>query len=152
MVAAACLLAATIAQSDTPLVPPHDYEISIGSTRVTADVARATTTIQPADRAAYTVPVWARLFVLSPDASSVLVITDALNILGDRNPDQIVATAYDHDGTTLFVRAFPLRLLMSPQDMPQTSSGYVWLEGYRAAEAGWALDLSDGTTRTIPYR
>lgn len=142
---------ATSALSDTPLSPPADFthrsEVAIVDGRVETN----TTIIVPTNRAPWIVPVWARFYLLAPDALSILVLNGGGNLLGSRDPEQIVATVFYVEDGAVRAQHFKLADIMDPNDMTRTVSHYSWFETHHATDQGWELGLSDGKTVTITY-
>lgn len=146
------IVAGGFANADAPLTPPQDFVLNIAGASVTGDVAANITTINPTTGPTWSIPVWARWFMLSPDRQSILVLNYNGNLLSDDDPTQIVATVWYTQGDGVESMPFTLTDTMNPADMPRSVSHFVWLETYRSTEKGWELDLSDGNSIIITYR
>lgn len=149
-----CCALALPALADTPLAPPSDFETIINNAVIRGHVAAGTTTIAPLDGngfAAWTIPVWARWYWVAPSNQSILVLGTGGNLIGSRDPDQIVASVYWDDADGGGVRHLTLLDLMRPEDMPQTVSHYSWLDQVEPMAKGWRLHLSDGRRAFISY-
>jgi hypothetical protein len=127
--------------ADTPLSPPADYSTTTGGVSVTASFASDTTRIS-ADGIDWTIPRWLRFVYTSPDGSAVLALADSGNLIGSRDPDQIVLTLYRAATPEPLTAA--LSALMDPAAMPQTVSHYAWMDGLVWENDGWTLTLTDG--------
>ena len=143
------------ALADTPLKPPADFVHETPAATVRGSVERNRTTITQhgvPHSPTWAIPVWARFYSLSPLADAILVLNGGGNLLGSRDPDQIVMTVWYLEGDTPQARAFTLAEVMEPSDMPRTVSHYVWLDSYEPGESGWRLRLADGRQITVTYR
>ena len=128
-------------QADSPLLPPADYSTTTGGVTVTASYDENTTRIT-ASGIDWIIPQWLRFVYPSPDGSAVLALADSGNLIGTRNPDQIVLTLYR--ATESEPRQAALAALMDPAAMPQTVSHYAWMDGLVWENGGWTLSLTDG--------
>ncbi|WP_143831257.1 hypothetical protein [Octadecabacter temperatus] len=147
-----CIAIASQTFADTPLAPPEDFTHRAEIATVEGRVETNTTIVAPANHAPWAIPVWARFYLLAPDALSILVLSNGGNLLGSRDPDQIVATVYYVEDGAVHAQSFTLSDTMDPAEMPQTASHFLWLDSYRAADGGWELVLSNTKTITITYR
>ena len=128
-------------QADTPLLPPADFVVYAGKITISASVTPGTTRIT-APRVDWTIPHWLRFVYPSADGLAVLALADSGNLIGSRDPDQIVLTLYRAaDAQPLQAT---LSALMDPADMPQTVSHYAWMDGLVWENGSWTLSLSDG--------
>lgn len=144
-----------LALADEPLTPPEDFIHDTDAATVRGDVARNRTTITQhgvPGSPNWSIPVWARFYSLSPLADSVLVLNPGGNLIGTRDPHQVVMTVWYLEGDTVRQQPFALLEVMDPADMPQTASHYLWLESYTPTETGWRLQLADGRSITVTYR
>ncbi len=140
--------------ADTPLTSPADY-VHESAAAVRGNVERNRTTITQhgaPHSPTWAIPVWARFYSLSPMADTILVLTPSGNLLGSRDPDQIVMTVWYLEGDTPQMRDFKLSEVVAPADMPRTVSHYAWLNSYEPGEVGWRLKLADGRKITATYR
>lgn len=141
--------------ADAPLAPPADFTHEHEAATVIGSVVDGSTTILPLGTdvdAMWRIPVWARWYQLAPDGLSIIVLNNGGNLLGTRDPEQIVATVWYVKAGAVLQQDFTLIETMNPADMPTTTGHYLWLTTYRSAESGWELELSDGKTVTISYR
>ena len=146
-----CFTIPTSAFADAPLTPPENFIHRTDIATVDGQVETNTTIIAPTNHLPWTVPVWARYYLLAPDALSILVLSGGGNLLGSRDPDQIVATVYYVEDGAVRVQDFALNDTMNPAEMPRTISHYLWLETYQVADDGWELVLSNNKTITITF-
>lgn len=130
-----------LVQADTPLLPPADYAATTGDVTVSADYSADTTRII-APGVDWTIPHWLRFVYPSADGLAVLALADSGNLIGSRDPDQIVLTLYRATDPEPLQAA--LAALLDPADMPQTVSHYAWMDGLVWENGGWTLSLADG--------
>lgn len=134
--------AAFAALADTPLAPPADFEVTIRGVTLTGSVAQGATRVTAPGGVDWTIPHWLRFAYPSADGLAVLALNDGGNLIGTRDPAQIVLTLFRRDNADPLEAA--LSALMDPDAMPQTVSHYAWLDGVVWEDEGWTLTLSDG--------
>ena len=143
------------ALADEPLRPPADFVHGGPAATVRGDAARNRTTITQhgvPHSPSWSIPVWARWYSLSPMGDAILVLSDSGNLIGSRDPDQLVMTVWYLSGERPQARPFTLSEVMDPADMPRTVSHYAWLDSLLPGETGWTLKLSDGRTIKVTHR
>lgn len=153
--ASVLICVAGLALADTPLPPPADYVAETPGATIYGNAARGTTTIAQhavPGEPRWTIPVWARAFLVAPMGDSILVLNDGLNLLSSNDPATIVATVWYLDGDRVERRPFALGELMDPASLPRTASHWLWLEGYELAETGYRLRLVDGRSVLLTFR
>jgi hypothetical protein len=129
------------ALADEPLAPAANFSTTSQGVTLTGLVDKDTTRVTAAGGVDWTIPHWLRWPYVSPDGRAVLALTDSGNLIGTRDPDQIVLTLHRTGAEPLEAA---LSALMDPADMPQTVSHYAWMDGLVWENDGWTLTLTDG--------
>ena len=130
------------ASADTPLAPPADYTTTQDGVTLTATVGPSSTRITAPGGVDWIVPHWLRFAYASPDGRAILALADSGNLIGTRDPDQIVLTLYRATDPEPLEAA--LSSLMDPDLMPRTVSHFAWMQGLIWENGGWTLTLTDG--------
>lgn len=128
--------------ADTPLAPPADYRTAQDGVTLTASYGADSTRITAPEGVDWTIPHWLRFTYPSPDGRAVLALADSGNLIGTRDPDQIVLTLYRAADPEPLQAT--LAVLMDPALMPQTVSHYAWMQGLIWENGSWTLTLTDG--------